>query len=84
MSSASHDFPIFGAPARMNSPCVIRLSTTNPISFSGSVMISSQLIVFNFVNNLSSINCFLVNKNILERVHIKVLTNKLNSVRIEA
>jgi len=54
MSNASHDFPIVGVPARMNSSCVIRLSTTNSIGFSGCVMIPSQFIVFNFVNNLSS------------------------------
>ena len=65
MSGVSHDFPIFGAPARMNNPYMIRVSTTNSIGFSGSAMGSPRFTVFSFVNRLSSFDSFLVDKNIL-------------------
>ena len=54
ISSASHDFPTFGAPAKIYRPCVSRLSTTNSIGLYTVVMISSQDFELNFFN-LSSL-----------------------------
>ena len=54
ISSASHDFPTFGAPAKIYRPCASRLSTTNSIGLYTVVMISSQDFELNFFN-LSSL-----------------------------
>ena len=42
ISSASHDLPTFGAPAKIYRPCASKLSTTNSIGLYTVVMISSQ------------------------------------------
>lgn len=54
ISSASHDFPTFGAPAKIYRPCASRLSMQNSIGLYTVVMISSQVFELNFFN-LSSL-----------------------------
>ena len=59
ISSASQDFPTFGAPAKIYRPCAIKLSTTNSIGLYTVVMISSQDFELNFFI-LSSLLLFFI------------------------
>lgn len=50
MSNASHDFPIFGAPTKINKPIEIIPSMQNSIGFSGAVINYLQFTVFSSSN----------------------------------
>ena len=60
ISSASQDFPTFGAPAKIYKPCATSSSITNSIGLYTVVIISSQDLVLSFFKLSFLLFCFQV------------------------